>query len=123
MGGGIAPETGNVAIHVELESGTISGSGSGDLLLEDHGDGTIGKFLDSASHETDTLIRFELENEVGHLLAEDDDKQVSDTFFILNQDSSPNTPSNLEETDHIVLENEVAGQGKIGDKIVQENVR
>ena len=47
VGGGIALETGNVAIHVELESGTISGSGSGDLLLEDHGDGTIGKFLDS----------------------------------------------------------------------------
>ncbi len=121
VGGGIAPETGNVAIHVELETGTITGSGSGDLLLEDHGDGTIGKFLDSASHETDTLIRFELENEVGHLLAEDDDNQVSDTFFILNQDSTPNTPSNLEATDHIVLENEVAGRGKIGDKIVQEN--
>ena len=121
VGGGIAPETGNVAIHVELETGTITGGGSGDLLLEDHGDGTIGKLLDSASHETDTLIRFELENEVGHLLAEDDDNQVSDTFFILNQDSAPNTPSNLETTDHIILENEVAGQGKIGDKIVQED--
>ena len=74
----------------------LSGGGSGDLLLEDHADGTIGKFLDSASHETDTLIRFELENEVGHLLAEDDDNQVSDTFFILNQDSSPNIPYELE---------------------------
>ena len=37
-------------IHVELESGTISGSGSGDLLLEDAGDNESGgKFLDSAT--------------------------------------------------------------------------
>ena len=30
-------------------------------------------------------------------------------------------PSNLEATDHIVLEDEIAGQGKVGNKIVQEN--
>ena len=121
VNGGIAPETGSVAIHVELESGTISGSGSGDLSLEDAADGTTGKLLDSASHETDTQIRFELENEVGHLLSEEDDSQVSDTFFILNQDSSPNIPYELEATDHIVLENTTASEGYVGDKIVQES--
>ena len=41
----------------------------------------LNKLLDSSSHETDTEIKFELENEVNHLLAEDDDNQVSDTFF------------------------------------------
>ena len=35
VGGGIAPESGSIAVHVELESGTITGSGSGDLQLED----------------------------------------------------------------------------------------
>ena len=30
-------------------------------------------------------------------LTEDDDNQVSDTFFILNQDSSPNTPYKLKQ--------------------------
>ena len=119
--GGIAPETGSVAIHIELESGTISGSGSGDLSLEDAADGTTGKLLDSASHETDTQIRFELENEVGHLLSEEDDNQISDTFFILNQDSSPNIPYELETTDHRTLENETASEGYVGNKIFQEN--
>ena len=123
VNGGIAPETGSVAIHVELESGTITGSGSGDLLLEDAIDGGAGgKLLDSASQEVENEIRFELENEVGHLLAEDDDNEVSDTFFILNQDSQPNVPYNLEDTDHIVLEEFVANDGLfIGNKIVQEN--
>ena len=121
VNGGIAPETGSVAVHVELESGTISGSGSGDLQLEDAADGTTGKLLDSSSHETDTLIRFELENEVGHLLAEDDDNQISDTFFIVNQDSSPNVPYELEATDHITLEDETASEGYVGNKIVQES--
>jgi len=50
VNGGFAPETGSVDIHVELESGTITGSGSGDLLLEDAIDsGAGGKLLDSAS--------------------------------------------------------------------------
>ena len=122
VGGGFAPETGSVSIHVELESGTITGSGSGDLLLEDFADGTIGKFLDSASQEVENEIRFELENEVGHLLAEDDDNQVSDTFFILNQESQPNTNYNMEATDHVILEEFNQNDGLyIGDKIVQEN--
>jgi len=121
VGGGFAPETGSVSIHVELESGTITGSGSGDLLLEDFADGTIGKFLDSASQEVENEIRFELENEVGHLLAEDDDNQVSDTFFILNQESQLNVPYNIEEDEHIILEDSLSRIGTIGDKIVQEN--
>jgi len=121
VNGGIAPETGSVAIHIELESGTISGSGSGDLSLEDAADGTTGKLLDSTSHETDTEIKIELENEVGHLLSEEDDNQISDTFFILNQDSLPNLPYQLNATDHIVLENTTASEGYVGDKIVQES--
>ena len=121
VNGGIAPETGSIAVHVELESGTISGGGSGDLALEDAADGTTGKLLDSSSHETDTEIKIELENEVGHLLAEDDDNQVSDTFFILNQDSSPNIPYELEATDHIVLEDVTADDSYVGNKIVQES--
>ena len=123
VNGGFAPETGSVAVHCELESGTITGSGSGDLLLEDGVDGGAGsKLLDSSSQEVENEIRFELENEVGHLLAEDDDNQVSDTFFILNQDSSPNVPYNFEDEDHIVLEDFVANDGLyIGNKIVQEN--
>ena len=121
VNGGFAPETGSVPIHVELESGTITGGGSGDLLLEDFADGTIGKFLDSASQEVENEIRFELENEVGHLLAEDDDNQVSDTFFILNQESELNVPYDIEEDEHIILEDSVSRIGTIGDKIVQEN--
>ena len=123
VNGGFAPETGSIAIHVELESGTVTGSGSGDLLLEDAMDnGRGGKLLDSASQEVENEIRFELENEVGHLLAEDDDNQVSDTFFILNQESQANTPYNMEDEDHIVLEDFTQDDGLyIGDKIVQEN--
>ena len=123
VNGGIAPETGSVAIHVELETGTITGSGSGDILLEDAIDsGAGGKLLDSASQEVENEIRFELENEVGHLLSEEDDSQVSDTFFILNQDSQPNVPYNMEDDDHIALEEFTQNDGlHPGDKIVQEN--
>ena len=121
VGGGIAPETGSVAIHIELESGTITGSGSGDLSLEDAADGTTGKLLDSASHETDTEIKVELENEVGEILLETYDSQVSDTFFLLNQDSKPNQPYELDDNDHIVLEDENQKNEYAGDKIVQEN--
>ena len=123
VNGGFAPETGSVAIHVELETGTITGSGSGDILLEDAIDsGAGGKLLDSASQEVENEIRFELENEVGHLLNEEDDSQVSDTFFILNQDSQPNTNYNMEDDDHIVLEEFTQNDGlHPGDKIVQEN--
>ena len=123
VNGGFAPETGSVAIHVELETGTITGSGSGDILLEDAIDsGAGGKLLDSASQEVENEIKFELENEVGHLLSEEDDNQVSDTFFILNQESQPNTNYNMEDNDHIVLEEFTQNDGLyLGDKIVQEN--
>ena len=59
VNGGFAPETGSVDIHVELETGTITGGGSGDLVLEDiiRQDGTIDKFLDSASQMVDTEIK------------------------------------------------------------------
>ena len=72
VSGGFAPETGSVDIHVELETGTITGGGSGDLLLETYGDGTEGKFLDSTSHMVDREVKIELENEVGHMLSEED---------------------------------------------------
>ena len=123
VNGGFAPETGSVDIHVELESGTVTGSGSGDLLLEDAIDsGGGGKLLDSASQMIENEIKFELENEVGHLLSEEDDSEVSDTFFILNQESSPDTPYFMEDDDHVVLEEFTQNDGLyIGDKIVQEN--
>ena len=123
VNGGFAPETGSVDIHVELESGTVTGSGSGDLLLEDAIDsGGGGKLLDSASQMIENEIKFELENEVGHLLSEEDDSEVSDTFFILNQESSPDTPYFIEDDDHIILEDETQDDGLYqGDKIVQEN--
>ena len=123
VNGGFAPETGSVDIHVELESGTVTGSGSGDLLFEDAIDsGAGGKFLDSASQMIENEIRFELENEVGHLLSEEDDNEVSETFFILNQESSPDTPYFMEDNDHVILEDETQDDGLYqGNKIVQEN--
>ncbi len=123
VNGGFAPETGSVDIHVELESGTITGSGSGDLLLEDAIDsGGGGKLLDSASQMIENEIKFELENEVGHLLSEEDDSEVSDTFFILNQESFPDTPYFMEDDDHVILEEFTQNDGLYsGDKIVQEN--
>ena len=42
VNGGFAPETGSVDIHVELETGTITGGGSGDLEFEDAHDGGLG---------------------------------------------------------------------------------
>ena len=43
-------KSGSLDIHVELETGTITGGGSGDLLLEEAIDnGAGGKFLDSTS--------------------------------------------------------------------------
>ena len=113
VNGGFAPETGSVDIHVELESGTVTGSGSGDLLLEDAIDsGGGGKLLDSASQMIENEIKFELENEVGHLLSEEDDSEVSDTFFILNQESSPDTPYFMEDDDHVVLEEFTQNDGQ-----------
>ena len=126
VNGGFAPETGSVDIHVELESGTITGTGSGDLLLEDFGDGTIGKFLDSASAVVDREIKVELENEVGHILTEasvgEEGSQVSDKFFIVNQEHELDLPYNIEADEHIVFENKtLEADHYFGDKIVQEN--
>ena len=114
VNGGFAPETGSVDIHVELEEGTITGSGSGDLLLETYADGTEHKFLDSASHHNDTEVKIELENEVGHMLAETDNgNQVSERDYIVNQDHEPNLPYDMEATDHVIMED--------NGKIVQES--
>ena len=114
VNGGFAPETGSVDIHVELEEGTITGSGSGDLLLETYADGTEHKFLDSASHHNDTEVKIELENEVGHMLAETDNgNQVSERDYIVNQDHQPNLPYDMEATDHVIMED--------NGKIVQES--
>ena len=120
VGGGIAPESGSVDIHVELESGTISGSGSGDLLLEEAVDnGRGGKFLDSATPVDNLRIRVALENETGGILSEA--SSGSNIIYIVNQDSEPDKPYNIEATDHIVLEEETASEGTIGNKIVQQN--
>ena len=114
VNGGFSPETGSVDIHVELEEGTITGGGSGDLLLEAYADGTEHKFLDSASHHYDTEVKIELENEVGHMLAETDNgNQVSERDYIVNQEHEPNLPYDMEATDHVTMED--------NGKIVQES--
>ena len=120
VGGGFAPEAGSVDIHVELESGTISGSGSGDLLLEDAVDNERGgKFLDSTSPIVDLRIRVALENESGGILSEE--SVGSNTIYIVNQQSEPDRPYNMEATDHIVLEEKAAETGYNGNKLVQQN--
>ena len=121
VNGGFIPEAGSVDIHVELETGTITGGGSGDLLLETYGDGTEGKFLDSTSLEFDTEVRIELENETGHMLTElgGEDNAIA---YILGQTSEPNTPINLEADDRIGLEGKtVIADSYVGSAIVQEN--
>ena len=120
VNGGFAPETGSIDVHVELESGTISGSGSGDLLLEDAVDsGRGGKFLDSTSLVDNLRVRTALENETGGILSES--SSGSNSIYIVHQDSEPDKPYNMEATDHIVLETFTASEGVIGNKIVQEN--
>ena len=123
VNGGIAPETGNLNIHIELETGTITGGGSGDLLFETVGSNTTDKFLHSSSLMFDTEIKIELENEVGHLLSQEDEgTQTSERFYILNQDSEPEKPAGMEVEDHVVLEDETQDDGLYaGNKIVQEN--
>jgi hypothetical protein len=123
VGGGFAPETGNIDIHVELESGTITGGGSGDLSLETHGDGTEGKFLDSSSYMYDNEVKIELENEVGHMLSEEDGgTQTAERFYIVHQEHEPEQPSNFEEDDRIGLESKTTvADGYLGSAIVQEN--
>ena len=118
VGGGFAPETGSVDVNVELESGTISGSGSGDLLLETvvvRGVETEHKFLDSSSQMVDREVKIELENEVGHMLSEvDGGTQTSDRSYIVHQEHEPDLPYNMEEDDHIQTE-------QVDDKIIQEH--
>jgi len=131
VNGGFAPEAGSLAVHVELETGTTPGGGSGDLELEDSfnpegyvaGEGVeSAKFLDSSSHETDTEVKIELENEVGEILLEEHDSQTSETSFLLNQLSVPNIPYEFYADDHVVLERSLSvGDHYFGDKIVQEN--
>jgi len=131
VNGGFAPEAGSLAVHVELETGTTPGGGSGDLELEDSfnpegyvaGEGVeSAKFLDSSSHETDTEIKVELENEVGEILLEEHDSQTAETSFLLNQFSEPNTPYEFYTDDHVVLEDTMGiGDRYFGNKIVQEN--
>jgi len=123
VGGGFAPETGSVDVHVELESGTITGGGSGDLLLETFGDGTQGKFLDSSSTMVDREVKIELENEVGHMLSEEDGgTNTSDRHYIVHQEHELDIPYNMEETDHIVQEEKTQDDTEYpGDKLVQEN--
>jgi len=123
VGGGFAPETGSVDIHVELESGTITGGGSGDLLLEDDTTGASEKFLDSASQMVENEVKMELENEVGHLLSEDDGgTQVAERDYILNQEHELDVPYGVEDNDHIVQEDKTQNDTEYtGDKLVQEN--
>jgi hypothetical protein len=123
VGGGFAPETGSVDVHVELETGTITGGGSGDLVLETFGDGTEGKFLDSTSTMVDREVKIELENEVGHMLSEEDGgTNTSERYYIVNQEHELDIPYNMEATDHITQEDETQDDTEYpGDKLVQEN--
>ena len=121
VNGGFIPESGTVDIHVELEEGTITGGGSGDLLLETYGDGTEGKFLDSTSNHFDTEVRVELENETGHMLTELGGEDGA-RAYILDQTSEPDRPINLEADDRIGLESKTTdADGYVGSAIVQEN--
>ncbi len=122
VNGGIAPETGSLDIHVELETGTITGGGSGDLLLEDAVDnGRGGKFLDSSTQMQDFEVRTALENETGAILQEEYLDGTADRIYVVNQESEIDKPYGMEATDHIVLENETALGGIPGNKIVQQN--
>ena len=116
VNGGFAPETGSLATHVELESGTITGSGSGDILLEA---AAGGKILNELTQDQLLRSEIQLEDDSGQLLSEAD--ADGDRSYILMQDSGVNIPYNMEATDHIVLENETTVADSVdGDKIVQE---
>ena len=124
VNGGFAPESGSVDVHIELESGTITGGGSGDIEMEESHDGGLGsKIISEASPMIDNEVKLELENEVGHLVSEEDDgDQTSERHYILNQESEIDIPYNMEATDHIVQENKTQDDGlHIGDKLVQQN--
>ena len=122
VNGGIAPETGSLDIHVELEIGTITGGGSGDLLLEDAVDnGNGGKFLDTSTTMQDLEVRTALENESGAILQEEYIDDSANRIYVVNQEHEIDRPYNMEATDHIVLEDLVASTGYNGNKIVQQN--
>ena len=122
VNGGIAPETGSLDIHVELETGTITGGGSGDLLLEDAVDnGNGGKFLDSSTQMQDLEVRTALENESGAILQEEYIDDSANRIYVVNQEHEIDRPYGMEATDHIVLEDLVASTGYNGNKIVQQN--
>jgi hypothetical protein len=123
VNGGFAPEVGSLDIHVELESGTITGGGSGDLLFEDAVDNENGgKFLDSSTQMLDLTVKLALENESGAILNEEYLDNAADRIYIVNQESEPDRPYNMEADDHIVLENGTTlADGYDGDKIVQQN--
>ena len=122
VNGGIAPETGSLDIHVELEIGTITGGGSGDLLLEDAVDnGNGGKFLDTSTTMQDLEVRTALENESGAILQEEYIDDSANRIYVVNQEHEIDRPYGMEATDHIVLEDLVASTGYNGNKIVQQN--
>ncbi len=120
VGGGFAPEAGSLAVHTELETGTIDNGGTGDLLLEEAVDnGAGGKLLDETT--VDQLLRseIELEDGSGQILSEADTD--GDRSYILLQDSAVDLPYDLEADDHIVLEDKtVDNDPYTGNKIVQE---
>ena len=125
VNGGFAPETGTVSINIELEDGTITGDGSGDLLLEDAIDSSAGgKFLDSASIETNTHSQIALETGTGSgvILSEANDGLLAERDLLVYEDSVANIFNGLEAEDHIVLEGKTTTEDLyLGQKIVQEN--
>ena len=123
VNGGFLPEAGTVDIHVELETGTITGGGSGDLLFEDATTGASEKFLDSSSNMFENEVKTELENEVGHILSEEDGgTQTSERFYIVQMDSEPEKPIVMEADDRIGLEDRTVFNDSYSTiSIVQEN--
>ena len=127
VGGGFAPEEGSLDTHIELESGTITGGGSGDLLLEAIGLIGLdfiyeeGKFLDESTQMVDTQIRTSLENEIGSILQEEYIDNSADRVYVVHQEHFPNQPYEMDADDHIRLENETAKTLYNGSKIVQQN--
>ena len=122
VNGGFAPEAGSVDSHIELETGTVTGGGSGDLLFEDAVDnGRGGKLLSEDSQMQGFQVRTSLENESGAILQEEYVDDTANRIYVVNQEDETDLPYNIEADDHIVLEDIVAGEGIPGNKIVQQN--
>ena len=122
VGGGFAPETGSVDVHVELETGTITGGGSGDLLYEDAIDNDRGgKILNESSQMQGFQVRTSLENESGAILQESYIDDTANRIYVVNQEDTTDLPYGMEDEDHIVLEDKTASSGIPGNKIVQQN--